>query len=278
LSIRRAVVYPNEEYVARIEHSKNKPDVETIVQHKLNFSIKDWNFNALDQSVNVLIVTVREIFEKLNFFQEFSIKMPTFLNFVWECHYFYTRNNNPFHNFFHGVTVCHAGFYFLDRFPHLSSLLSNHLKYAFIVACLGHDLDHRGRNNMFEVNTRSKLAIRYFDKSPLENHHAATLLTILAQDDKDICKGLPEDTMKEIKLNLIENILATDMKLHFPMLADFKKKIADTPDICSTYFTQTHHQTFSSRQRSSLTAPTSQAAARSTPSLLDGPISLIGSS
>ena len=212
---------------------KIKPDTQTILDIKLNFDVKHWNFNALDQSANYLIATVREIFETRNFFKDFSIQSDIFVNFVWQCHYFYTRNNNPFHNFFHGVTVCHAGFYFLQHNSHLSSLLAPHLQLAFVTACLGHDLDHRGRNNPFEINTRSKLAIRYFDKSPLENHHAATLLTILRAEDSDIFKSVADDKLKEIKLNIIENILATDMKLHFPLLADFKKKIADCPEICT---------------------------------------------
>jgi hypothetical protein len=209
-----------------------KPDPETITTMKLNFNIRDWNFNALDQSANCLIVTVKEIYEQMNFLTEFDIKMDVFINFLWECHYFYTRNNNPFHNFFHGVTVCHAGFYFLDCSPHLSNLLSSHLKLAFITACLGHDLDHRGRNNDFEINTKSKLAVRYFEKSPLENHHAATLFTILRSPDTNILKNVPDDKLKDIKLSIIENILATDMKLHFPLLAEFKKKLADSPEFC----------------------------------------------
>ena len=224
----------------RVEHGKTKPELETIAQIKLNFNIKDWNFNALEQSVNYLIATVRDIFDKLNFTNEFSIKPQVFLNFMWDCHYFYTRHENPFHNFFHGITVCHAGFYFLDHFSFLSEMLSSHLKFALVVACLGHDLDHRGRNNAFEINTRSSLAIRYFDKSPLENHHAATLFSILRSEDKDILKALPDDKLKEVKLNMIENILATDMKLHFPMLADFKKKIAESPDICRRGYDCSH--------------------------------------
>ena len=219
------------EYWAIFEHMKVKPEAEVISGTKLNFSIRDWNFNALDQSANYLIVAVKEIYEKLGFLQDFKIPIDTFIAFAWQCHYYYTRNSNPFHNFFHGVTVCHAGFYFLDRFTQLSNLLTPHLKLAFITACLGHDLDHRGSNNQYEINTRSKLAIRYFDKSPLENHHAAMLLTILKSEDSNILKKVPDDQLKDIKLNMIENILATDMKLHFPMLADFKKKLADEIEI-----------------------------------------------
>ena len=215
-----------------MEHAKIKPEVEAISQMKLNFNIRDWNFNALDQSANCLIVTVKEIYSQLNFFDDFHIDMGVFLHFLWQCHYYYTRNENPFHNFFHGVTVCHAGYFFLANCPQLADLLSPHIKLAFITACLGHDLDHRGRNNQFEMNTQSKLALRYFHNSPLEHHHAAVLFTILRSDDSNIFKHVADDQMAEIKKNMIENILATDMRLHFPMLADFKKKLRGSPDFC----------------------------------------------
>jgi len=194
--------------------------------------IYDWNFNSLDLTDLELVVGVRKIFENMNFFEDMSIGHSEFVNMVWECRYYYSRNKNPFHNFHHAVTVCHAGAYFLSKIQILSNMLSKHQKLAFTVACLGHDLDHRGRTNLFEINSKSDLAIRYFDKSPLENHHAAILFKILSVRESDIFKSVADDKLKEIKLNIIENILATDMKVHFPMLADFKKKIAVSKELC----------------------------------------------
>ena len=49
---------------------------------------------------------------------------------------------------------------------------------------------------------------------------------------------MSEIQLKEVKLHMIENILATDMKLHFPMLADFKKKLTDSLDICKILLTK----------------------------------------
>ena len=45
--------------------------------------------------------------------------------------------------------------------------------FALLIASLCHDADHTGRNNSFEVNKKSPIAIKYNDVSVLENHHAA---------------------------------------------------------------------------------------------------------
>ena len=38
-------------------------------------------------------------------------------------------------------------------------------KFAFIFSGLCHDVAHTGHNNVFEMNSLSKLALRYHDKS-----------------------------------------------------------------------------------------------------------------
>ena len=205
---------------------RKKPSDDVVFGAKLKYNIAEWNLNSLDLSLTEQLAVVREIYSRLGFFTEFKIDNDTFISFLWRCNYYYTRNNNPFHNFLHAITVTHGGFYFLTQVKELSDMLTSHKKLAFITSCLGHDLDHRGKNNAFEVSSGSELAIRYFDKSPLENHHAATLFKILKIQDSDIFVDVPNDKLKEIKLNIIENILATDMKVHFPMLANFKEKVA----------------------------------------------------
>jgi len=47
-----------------------------------------------------------------------------------------------------------------------------------MIAAAGHDVDHPGHNNMFEMKNKSVLATIYNDKSVLENHHVATLFKI----------------------------------------------------------------------------------------------------
>lgn len=52
----------------------------------------------------------------------------------------------------------------------------------FLISALGHDANHRGYNNAFEVASKSELAVKYQEDSVLEKHHAATTVEILFQN------------------------------------------------------------------------------------------------
>lgn len=52
----------------------------------------------------------------------------------------------------------------------MSRILGELETLALIVACLCHDLDHRGTNNSFQIKTSSPLA-QLYSTSTLEHHH-----------------------------------------------------------------------------------------------------------
>ena len=53
---------------------------------------------------------------------------------------------------------------------------------ALILSAAAHDVDHPGHNNLFEIKSKSKLAILYNDQAVLENHHAATFFFLLEDE------------------------------------------------------------------------------------------------
>jgi hypothetical protein len=189
-----------------------------------------WTFFDFQYSQEDLICIVRDIFVDLGYFSLYQIRSDVFTMFIWEVAYYYTRHGNPFHCFKHAVNVCHSGYYFLKRYSRFRKVLDPLHQFAFIVSCLGHDLDHRGKTNAFEINTRSKLAVNSLEKSPLEHHHSAVLLKILGQEDSDLCSGMNRECFSTFKKEIIRNIMATDMQLHFGALSDFKTKVLENPD------------------------------------------------
>lgn len=91
---------------------------------------------------------------------------------------------------------------------------------ALIFSALMHDVNHTGKNNTYEINTFSKLAIQYNDKSVLEQHHSAVTYQILSQEDSNIFEKLSIKQFKKVRKKVIGNILATDMAFHFEMMKE----------------------------------------------------------
>lgn len=97
-----------------------------------------------------------------------------------------------------------------------------------VISGAAHDIDHPGTNNMFEIKCRSKLAILYNDQSVLENHHCASFFFLIDnnQNNCNIFEDLEPAQKSEIRKNIIENILATDMTKHAAIMQDLKALVA----------------------------------------------------
>eukprot|EP00927_Polykrikos_kofoidii_P066824 TRINITY_DN62385_c0_g1_i1.p1 TRINITY_DN62385_c0_g1~~TRINITY_DN62385_c0_g1_i1.p1 ORF type:complete len:1089 (+),score=167.13 TRINITY_DN62385_c0_g1_i1:61-3327(+) len=137
----------------------------------------------------------------------------TFYNFFLAVKKSY--NPLPYHNMYHALAVVH----YASKLVHLADLVSvlkETDRLAIVVGALCHDIDHRGRNAAFEVMTRSELALRYNDSSPLENHHCARAFQIAFHGDgrNNIFNSMDSDTYSRARHRLICCILATDMKHH----------------------------------------------------------------
>ncbi|VVC86328.1 unnamed protein product [Leptidea sinapis] len=121
----------------------------------------------------------------------------------------------PYHNFDHGWSVAHAMYVIIKndnckRFDYKMRL-------ALFVACLCHDLDHRGYTNKYMNETASPLAAMY-STSTLEHHHFNITVIILQQEGHNIFSHLSSEEYKEILGHVKHCILATDLAVFFPNL------------------------------------------------------------
>lgn len=92
-----------------------------------------------------------------------------------------------------------------------------------LTSCICHDLDHPGYNNIYQINAKTELAIRYNDISPLENHHCSVAFRILENEDCNIFKSFGSEDFKQVREGMIRCILATDMARHNEILTNFKE-------------------------------------------------------
>ncbi|KAJ2954151.1 hypothetical protein O0L34_g2378 [Tuta absoluta] len=125
----------------------------------------------------------------------------------------------PYHNFDHGWSVAHCMYVILKN--DIKQRYSYKVRLALFVACLCHDLDHRGYTNKYMSETASPLAAMY-STSTLEHHHFNITVTILQQDGHNIFSHMSSEDYKEILGYIRQCILATDLAAFFPNLAKMK--------------------------------------------------------
>ncbi|GFH13829.1 phosphodiesterase [Haematococcus lacustris] len=87
-----------------------------------------------------------------------------------------------------------------------------------------HDYQHKGLNNDFLCKTGDELALRYNDRSPMENHHVAAAFELMLDPAVNIFSDTSKKAREVLRKFAIELILATDMKQHFAHNTLFKTK------------------------------------------------------
>eukprot|EP00301_Raphidiophrys_heterophryoidea_P027038 c9453_g1_i2.p2 GENE.c9453_g1_i2~~c9453_g1_i2.p2 ORF type:complete len:261 (+),score=86.66 c9453_g1_i2:1004-1786(+) len=87
--------------------------------------------------------------------------------------------------------------------------------FALLLSAIIHDVDHDGRTNAFHENVLSERALRYNGVSVQENHHIATAMSLIQNQECNILKGVTQAQFKEIRKIVIDSVLATDMHEHF---------------------------------------------------------------
>lgn len=85
---------------------------------------------------------------------------------------------------------------------------------GLLVACLCHDLDHRGTNNAFQMKTESPLAILY-STSTMEHHHFDQCVMILNSDSNNIFQSLSMEDYRKVMKVVESAILSTDLAVYF---------------------------------------------------------------
>lgn len=144
-----------------------------------------------------------------------SATMVSFLQSV-EAGYLKT---SPYHNWFHAIDATH-GVYRLMQLFIADAFMSNLERFGLLISAVCHDIGHPGLNNSFLVETSHELALRYNDKSPLENMHCARLFEFVTMPKCNIFANLSKAQFHEIRKVCIEAILHTDNAQHFSMIKE----------------------------------------------------------
>jgi len=201
--------FPNVEFIGRLTSIGVGIDV-----------IDSWEFNVLKiEQPKQISIAHWILLQNSSVFQEVRPSpevTSTFLNTL--CGNY--KAELPFHTFMHAVDVLHM----IWRFMLLSKahvFLSGLEQFALLVSAVSHDVGHSGLNNPFLIEVSHDLAMRYNDRSPLENMHCATMFQILTSTKgANVFESLRRNDFFECRRLCIEAILHTDMVHHFEMVKD----------------------------------------------------------
>uniref|UniRef100_K1QIC6 Phosphodiesterase n=1 Tax=Magallana gigas TaxID=29159 RepID=K1QIC6_MAGGI len=163
------------------------------------------------------------MFQEANLLAEFKIPLEVMCRWTLSV----KKNYRPvtYHNWRHAFNVTQTMFTILytggliKKFEGLEVL-------GLLVACLCHDLDHRGTNNAFQVKVASPLAMLY-STSVMEHHHFDHCIMILNSEGNNIFQSLSPAQYRNIIKMLEHAILSTDLALYFKKRGDFQKLVQE---------------------------------------------------
>lgn len=165
------------------------------------------------------------MFEDLGMIERWKIPKEVLVRFLLMVRKGY--RNPPYHNWIHAFTVAHFC-YLLYKNAKISNRFRDVEMLALFVACLCHDIDHRGTTNSFQVSSGSTLAALYSSKgSVLERHHFAQTMCVLNSEGCNIFKNLTGKDFEEVFSLIRDIILATDLAHHLKILQDIKNMAKD---------------------------------------------------
>eukprot|EP00928_Gymnodinium_smaydae_P049701 TRINITY_DN3337_c0_g3_i1.p1 TRINITY_DN3337_c0_g3~~TRINITY_DN3337_c0_g3_i1.p1 ORF type:complete len:1444 (+),score=193.61 TRINITY_DN3337_c0_g3_i1:34-4365(+) len=150
-----------------------------------------------------------------------GMKNSPWINFVEESAAGYLGGPS-YHNFAHAADVTQVLFIFQRECSRFGSIFSALEEVALLSAAVCHDVGHPGLGNDFLVQTSHELAIRYNDKSPLENMSCARLFEISKKQGIELFSDLSKDQYNEFRSICIEAILHTDNVHHVSMVKNLQ--------------------------------------------------------
>ncbi|XP_052719901.1 cGMP-dependent 3',5'-cyclic phosphodiesterase-like isoform X3 [Crassostrea angulata] len=164
---------------------------------------------------------VLAMFEDLGFLSRWRIRKDTLVRFVLMVKKGY--RNPPYHNWTHAFAVAHFCFLCIKNL-NLQQSLDDMELLALFVSSLGHDLDHRGTNNQYQMSSKSVLAALYSSEgSVMERHHFAQTMCIVNTDGCNIFENLSSKDYTTV-LDLVRDIiLATDLAHHLKIMNSLKE-------------------------------------------------------
>ncbi|CAG5127119.1 unnamed protein product [Candidula unifasciata] len=193
--------YHSQATIEELRELRQKP-IPTCLPSITHYSFSPWHVSESNKPVYCLYM-----FKKL--FGSRRYDLDDVMRFTLTVRKNYRKV--PYHNWSHGFAVANTMFTIIETSQHQLNSLEC---LTLFVACLCHDLDHRGKTNQYMIQSSSPLAAVY-TTSTLEHHHFNQTVTILQNEGHNIFKYLTSEQYKTVLGDMRRYILATDITAFF---------------------------------------------------------------
>ncbi|XP_050087543.1 cGMP-specific 3',5'-cyclic phosphodiesterase isoform X2 [Anopheles aquasalis] len=191
--------------------------IQTADEYKL-YSFKFIDFDLDDDDTCRAAV---RMFLQCNLVQQFHIPYDVLCRWILSVR----KNYRPvkYHNWRHALNVAQTMFAMMKT-GKMERFMTDLEILGLLVACLCHDLDHRGTNNAFQSKTDSPLAILY-TTSTMEHHHFDQCVMILNSEGNNIFQALSPEDFRMVMKVVETAILSTDLAMYFKKRNQFLELI-----------------------------------------------------
>ncbi|XP_074034856.1 phosphodiesterase 11 isoform X2 [Leptinotarsa decemlineata] len=198
---------------ASVEEAQRLRDLK--VPSNTKFGLLDFAFDDIHMKDDETLSACLRMFIDLDLVESFHIDYDVLCRWLLSIKKNY--RDVTYHNWRHAFNVGQMMYSILLAtrwWEYLGSLEC----LALMIACLCHDLDHRGTNNSFQIKIHSPIA-QLYSTSTMEHHHFDQCLMII--NSLQLLSNLtPEEHTRVIRV-LEDAILATDLAIYFKNRVDF---------------------------------------------------------
>ncbi|XP_015176353.1 PREDICTED: cGMP-specific 3',5'-cyclic phosphodiesterase isoform X2 [Polistes dominula] len=175
------------------------------------FNLYSFTFTDFDLTDEDTCRATLRMFKQCDLIQKFHIPYDILCRWTLSV----KKNYRPvkYHNWRHALNVAQTMFAMLKT-GKMEQFMTDLEILGLLVACLCHDLDHRGTNNAFQTKTESPLAILY-STSTMEHHHFDQCVMILNSDSNNIFQNLSMEDYRRVMKVVESAILSTDLAVYF---------------------------------------------------------------
>ena len=189
-------------------------------------SIFSWDFDVFKFAERAkgkpLTILAMFLMESEGLIKQFDIEKDKLRRYLSKIESGYP--DNPYHNRIHACGVLHMTYMLISKGGMSKTEFQPQAILCCFLAAITHDFDHPGKTSDYLIRTGDKLALVYNDTSPLENYHMSSAWTILMQPKYNFLDKVSDSVKKSIRETWIELVMATDMKKHLGIVAQFKSR------------------------------------------------------